>query len=235
MSVSLRTEYANDKFQQTGVDNNLVMRRLDNAFWNYRFDGLGNLGLSYTHYQRSAMPASQVFGISFSTLRSWWGSAVISAYQTEGSEKSYSIGLLWVIPTSRDLSASLLHSTNQDAAPVTVLQAQKSTPYGEGIGWRLQAAINAAQQASVSVYEALLCYNLLWKDTGGVKMALAGPGGDLMLLYELYVDQLMLNELQVVISNFSSISHVWSVYVTGESQDLVGNAPGPMDMLHLGA
>ena len=66
-------------------------------------------------------------------------------------------------------------------------------------------------------------------------MALAGPGGDLMLLYELYVDQLMLNELQVVISNFSSISHVWSVYVTGESQDLVGNAPGPMDMLHLGA
>ena len=149
MSVSLRTEHANDKFQQTGVDNNLVMRRLDNAFWNYRFDGLGNLGLSYTHYQRSAMPASQVFGISFSTLRSWWGSAVISAYQTEGSEKSYSIGLLWVIPTSRDISASLLHSTNQDAAPVTVLQAQKSTPYGEGIGWRLQAAINAAQQASV--------------------------------------------------------------------------------------
>ena len=33
---------------------------------------------------------------------------------------------------------------------MTVLQAQKSTPYGEGIGWRLQAAINAAQQASVT-------------------------------------------------------------------------------------
>ena len=92
-----------------------------------------------------------------------------------------------------------------------------------------------SETMQLSVYEALLCYNLLWKDTGGVKMALAGPGGDLMLLYELYVDQLMLNELQVVISNFSSISHVWSVYVTGESQDLVGNAPGPMDMLHLGA
>jgi len=47
MSVSFRTEHANEKFQQTGVDNNLVMRRLDNAFWNYRFDGWGNLGLSY--------------------------------------------------------------------------------------------------------------------------------------------------------------------------------------------
>ena len=33
---------------------------------------------------------------------------------------------------------------------MTVLQAQKSTPYGECIGWRLQAAINAAQQASVT-------------------------------------------------------------------------------------
>ena len=92
-----------------------------------------------------------------------------------------------------------------------------------------------SETMQLSVYEALLCYNLLWKDTGGVKMALAGPGGDLMLLYELYVDQLMLNELQVVISNFSSISQVWSVYVTGESQELLGNVPGPMDMLHLGA
>ncbi len=149
MSVSLRTEHANDKFQQTGVDDNLVMRRLDNAFWNYRFDDLGNLGLSYTHYQRATTPATQVFGISFSTLRSWWGSAVISAYQTEGPEKSYSIGLFWVIPTSRDISSSLLHSATQGASPVTVLQAQKSPPYGEGIGWRLQTAINAAQQASV--------------------------------------------------------------------------------------
>jgi hypothetical protein len=92
-----------------------------------------------------------------------------------------------------------------------------------------------SETMQLSVYEALLCYNLLWKDTGGVKMALAGPGGDLMLLYELYADQLMLNDLQIVISNFSNISHVWSVYVTGESQELVGNTPGPMDMLHLGA
>ena len=116
MSVSFRTEHANDKFQQTGIDTNLVMRRLDNAFWNYRFDGLGNLGLSYTHYQRAATPATQVYGISFSTLRSWWGSAVISAYKTEGPDKNYSIGLFWIIPTSRDLSASLLHSANQNGS-----------------------------------------------------------------------------------------------------------------------
>ena len=87
----------------------------------------------------------------------------------------------------------------------------------------------------LSVYETLLCYNLLWKDTGGVKMALSGPGGELVLLYELFVSHLSLNELQTVLSNFVSIAQVWSVYVTGENDQPAVNLPGPMDMLHLGA
>ena len=92
-----------------------------------------------------------------------------------------------------------------------------------------------AEKMQLSVYETLLCYNLLWKDTGGVKMALAGPGGELILLYELHASELSLNELQTVLSNFTSIAQVWSVYVMGESEQPVGNIPGPMDMLHLGA
>ncbi len=92
-----------------------------------------------------------------------------------------------------------------------------------------------SEKMQLSVYETLLCYNLLWKDTGGVKMALAGPGGELILLYELHASELNLNELQTVLSNFASIAQVWSVYVMGESEQPVGNIPGPMDMLHLGA
>ncbi len=92
-----------------------------------------------------------------------------------------------------------------------------------------------SEKMQLSVYETLLCYNLLWKDTGGVKMALAGPGGELILLYELYAAELTLNELQTVLSNFASIAQVWSVYVMGESEQPVGNLLGPMDMLHLGA
>ncbi len=88
----------------------------------------------------------------------------------------------------------------------------------------------------LSVYETLLCYNLLWKDTGGVKMALSGPGGELVLLYEMFVANLTLHDLQVVLTNFVSIAQVWGTYVTGESENPVpGGAPGPMDMLHLGA
>ena len=92
-----------------------------------------------------------------------------------------------------------------------------------------------AEKMQLSVYETLLCYNLLWKDTGGVKMALAGPGGELILLYELHASDLMLAELQTVISNFSSIAQVWGMYVTGEGEQPAGNVHGPMDMLQLGA
>lgn len=148
-SLSARTEHADDKFQQIGVDRSLVMRRLDSAFWNYRLDGIGNIGVSYTRYERMSIPSTRVLGLSFSTFRSGWGSLLVSAFRTEGPENGYSLGLFWVIPTSRDISASAMHSTSRDSASMTVFQAQKSAPYGEGIGWRLQAAINAAQQAAV--------------------------------------------------------------------------------------
>lgn len=92
-----------------------------------------------------------------------------------------------------------------------------------------------AEKMQTSVYETLLCYNLLWKDTGGVKMALSGPEGELVLLYELFVADLSLNELQTVLTNFVSIAQVWGVYVTGEGNQLAENLPGAMDMLHLGA
>ncbi len=92
-----------------------------------------------------------------------------------------------------------------------------------------------SESMQLSVYETLLCYNLLWKDTGGVKMALAGPNGELMLLYELFCSELNLNELLTVLSNFVNIAQVWSVYVTGEGEDMGAAMPGAVDMLHLGA
>ncbi len=91
------------------------------------------------------------------------------------------------------------------------------------------------ESMQLSVYETLLCYNLLWKDTGGVKMALSGPGGELVLLYELFAGSITLNELQIVLTNFVSIAQVWSVYVTGESDQSAPALPSSLDMLHLGA
>ena len=94
---------------------------------------------------------------------------------------------------------------------------------------------SASDTLQLPIYETLLCYNLLWKDTGGVKMALSGPGGELVLLYELFSANLTLNELQTVLSNFVSIAQIWTVYVTGESEQPGMPLPGSMDMLQLGA
>lgn len=92
-----------------------------------------------------------------------------------------------------------------------------------------------SESMQLSVYETLLCYNLLWKDTGGVKMALSGPGGELVAIYELFSSDLALNELQTVLTNFVSIAEIWSVYVTGEGDQTSMTLPGSMEMLQLGA
>jgi hypothetical protein len=66
-------------------------------------------------------------------------------------------------------------------------------------------------------------------------MALSGPGGELVAIYELFSSDLALNELQTVLTNFVSIAQIWSVYVTGEGDQTSMTLPGSMEMLHLGA
>lgn len=92
-----------------------------------------------------------------------------------------------------------------------------------------------SESMQLSVYETLLCYNLLWRDTGGVKMALSGPGGELAVIYELLCSDMTLHELQTVLTNFVSIAQIWTVYVTGENDQPGMPLPGSMEMLHLGA
>ncbi len=65
-----------------------------------------------------------------------------------------------------------------------------------------------------AVYEALLCYNLMWRDTGGVKIGLAGPQGALIISTELCLESLMLNDLQLTLKNFLKITRSWQGFVS---------------------
>ncbi len=65
-----------------------------------------------------------------------------------------------------------------------------------------------------AVYEALLCYNLMWRDTGGVKIGLAGPQGTLIISTELCLESLMLNDLQLNLKNFLKIPRSWQGFVS---------------------
>ncbi|MDB5838103.1 MAG: hypothetical protein JWQ23_55 [Herminiimonas sp.] len=69
----------------------------------------------------------------------------------------------------------------------------------------------------MAVYETMLSYNLLWRETGGVKAALNGPEGELMLLFELHAEQLTVNMLKIVLENFAGLVHVWGTYVKTET------------------
>ena len=77
------------------------------------------------------------------------------------------------------------------------------------------AELDSANDANQhTVYEALLCYNLMWRDTGGVKIGLAGPQGALIISTELCLEGLMLNDLQFTLKNFLKITRSWQGFVS---------------------
>ena len=153
-SLALRAERADSNYRQMGVDPVFQLRAFDTAFASYRFEELGTLGLAYTRQRRLLGDAAEIISASFSTPTSALGSMIISVLQSRSTEKTYAISLFWSIPIGGDVSASLSRLSDQKSSETTVLQAQKNAPYGEGIGWRLQAAVNAAQQAAVLAQNA---------------------------------------------------------------------------------
>ncbi len=88
------------------------------------------------------------------------------------------------------------------------------------------------QKNQLSVYETLLCYNLLWRDTGGVKMALGGPEGEILLIYEMYMQETNLNEFKTVLLNFLNIAKVWEVFIQSEDNSLNETANDSLDILN---
>ncbi len=71
----------------------------------------------------------------------------------------------------------------------------------------------AAEAQQCAVYETLLCYNLLWKETGGVKIGLAGPQGALLISTDVCLDGMTLMELQEALNSFLTITRSWTQYV----------------------
>jgi hypothetical protein len=61
------------------------------------------------------------------------------------------------------------------------------------ISTELGAAAEAQQR---TVYETMLCYNLMWRDSGGVKIGLAGPQGALIISTDVCIESLTLQELK---------------------------------------
>ena len=100
----------------------------------------------------------------------------------------------------------------------------------------MSAELGAAPEAGErKLYEALLSYNLLWRDNGGVKIGLAGPKGSLILNWELCLEGLTLMDLQAAMARFRKIAASWQHYVAKADSE-----PAPLpgmggDSFHLHA
>ena len=95
------------------------------------------------------------------------------------------------------------------------------------ISTELGAAAEAQQR---TVYETMLCYNLMWRDSGGVKIGLAGPQGALIISTDVCIESLTLQELTQEIQRFLTIARSWMQYVgkadAGEAPPLPGMEAG---------
>ena len=66
-----------------------------------------------------------------------------------------------------------------------------------------------AETERLRVYEAMLIYGMLWRDNGGVHMALTEPKGALMQLAEIPAFDLTQGEFAAVIKNFVEKAVIW--------------------------
>jgi hypothetical protein len=99
----------------------------------------------------------------------------------------------------------------------------------------ISAELGAAAEAQQrSVYETLLCYNLMWRDSGGVKVGLAGPQGALIISLDLCLEGLTMMGMQQEIERFLKITRSWTQYVVkadaAELPPLPGIATGTLHL-----
>ena len=65
------------------------------------------------------------------------------------------------------------------------------------------------------MYEVALTYSMLWRDTGGVRMAMSEAGGPLTHMVDLAAPALTTATMAVVLRNFNDRTLIWRQYIEG--------------------
>jgi hypothetical protein len=80
----------------------------------------------------------------------------------------------------------------------------------------LSAEIGAAPaERQAEIYETLLMYNLLWRETGGVRMALSEPDGGVIQSVDLLLSIVDANLLAIVLHNLNERTTMWREFFAG--------------------
>lgn len=79
------------------------------------------------------------------------------------------------------------------------------------------------------VHETLLSYNLLWRETGGLVMAMTGPGGAVLQLVDLAGAGIEARSIATVAVNLAERTRIWRAYFDSEEGEVEAPAPEPLD------
>lgn len=82
-----------------------------------------------------------------------------------------------------------------------------------------------AASRAAAVYETMLAYNLLWRETGGLRIALTSRGGSLVQLVDIASGQADARMIATVAVNLADRTRVWRAYLEAEGRDVAAPAP----------
>ena len=81
---------------------------------------------------------------------------------------------------------------------------------------------------AAEIYETMLSYNLLWRATGGLRMALTGRGGAMVQLVDLAGEEISARQIATVAVNMADLTRIWQAYLQTGGGDV--NLPEPYDL-----
>jgi hypothetical protein len=68
-----------------------------------------------------------------------------------------------------------------------------------------------------AIHEAMLSYTMLWRETGGVRMGLAGPGGEAVQMVDFPVAELRPDVVATVAVNLAARTLIWRGFLNDDS------------------
>lgn len=74
-------------------------------------------------------------------------------------------------------------------------------------------------------YEAMLLYNLLWRDTGGVRMGLAEAGGPVLQMIDLHCSSITTDMLVAVVRNLNDRTLLWRDFLKAPAPNELATTP----------
>jgi hypothetical protein len=76
------------------------------------------------------------------------------------------------------------------------------------------------------VYEAVLGLNALWRHTGGIRVALSAPDGEITVMLDLLTGDVTAQELQQKLADWCAQTRAWRDYLAKPAQEI--QLPHPM-------